>query len=159
MKYLPKDKLDLERMPREYVANVIFTICEDDFKKWVDDIIEERNEKMAVEGNKMISLDPELAKIFHASTSVSGKCNLFLLVLSNFSLSFLFKAHKGIGANLLKPSAKRRRTKKKMQEDKLMAAKLQVEVESKVATYDSMQTKVEVMESQVKEATKVHAQL
>ena len=37
LKFLPKDKLDLERLPRQYVANVIYTICEDEFVKWRDE--------------------------------------------------------------------------------------------------------------------------
>ena len=46
-----------------------------------------------------------------------------------------------------------------MQEDKLKAAKKQIEIENKIAAFDSMQSKLHLMESQVEEATKVHGQL
>ena len=64
-----------------------------------------------------------------------------------------------MSAHLLKPSAKRRRTKQQIQADKLRAAKQQVEIENKIAAYDAMQAKVEVAEANVEEAKKVHAQL
>ena len=46
-----------------------------------------------------------------------------------------------------------------MQEDKLKAAKKQIEIENKIAAFDSMQGKLQLMESQVEEASKVHGQL
>ena len=51
LKYLPSDKLDLAKLPRQYVANVVYTICEGEFSDWVSMIIEAHNEKMAMEGN------------------------------------------------------------------------------------------------------------
>ena len=32
-----------------------------------------RNKKIAIEGNNVISMDPEIAKIFQQSTAISGK--------------------------------------------------------------------------------------
>jgi hypothetical protein len=46
-----------------------------------------------------------------------------LLSLSNLLFSLTTIASKGISSHLLKPSAKRRRTKQQVQEDKLAAAK------------------------------------
>ena len=41
MMYLPEAYKEIEKLPRSYVANVAYTVIGDDFKKWVDDIIEE----------------------------------------------------------------------------------------------------------------------
>ena len=101
--------------------------------------VEERNNKLAQERDLLIDMDPEVARIFSQSTSISTS--------------------KGISSHLLKPSAKRRRTKKQVQEDKLAAAKKQIEIENKIAAYDSMQAKVELAEAQSQEASKVHSQL
>ena len=71
LKYLPKDQLDIDRLPRQYVANVIFTICGDDFERWVNKTIESRNEHLIQQRDLLIEMDPTIAKIFKESTSVS----------------------------------------------------------------------------------------
>ena len=43
LKYLPRDQLDIDRLPRQYVINVIYTLCGEDFEKWVSKTIESRN--------------------------------------------------------------------------------------------------------------------
>ena len=55
----------------------------------------------------MIEMDAELAEAFAASTKVSRK--FFILNIFNLFLNFL--VHYGVGANMLKISSKRRRTK------------------------------------------------
>jgi len=121
--------------------------------------IEFHNKQQAITGNKMIELDADIAEIFHMSTSVSGKPSTLSMILSDLSFFFLTIAQKGVGAHLLKPGAKRRRTKQQIQDDKVKAAKLQLEIENKVAAYDSMQAKVEVAEAQSQETSNVKSQL
>ena len=73
LKYLPKDKLDFDRLPRQYVANVIFTLCGEEFDKWVTKTIETRNDNIVKQRDLAIEMDPTIAAIFKQSTSVSSK--------------------------------------------------------------------------------------
>ena len=69
---------------------------------WRDAKIEEHNKEQAVEGNKMIDLDPEIAAMFHKSSAISGKRFDTLTVLSNLTILFFTIAKKGVSAHLLK---------------------------------------------------------
>ena len=53
------------------MCNVIHTIVREPFSEWVKDQVAERNEMVKSKRNMMIELDPELAKVFAASTQVS----------------------------------------------------------------------------------------
>ena len=69
-------------MPRQYIANVIHTIVGEPFAQWVKARVEARNLKVAEEGNLMIDMDPEIARIYEASNATSGKyksCYAYLL--------------------------------------------------------------------------------
>ena len=44
MEALPMVKHEREKLPREYIANVIYTIVGDPFKKWVDQKVDERHQ-------------------------------------------------------------------------------------------------------------------
>ena len=120
------------------MANVIYTLLEDDFSDWVSTQVEFHNKQQAITGHKMIELDADIAEIFHMSSSISGKPSTLTMLFSDLSFSFLTIAQKGVSAHLLKPGAKRRRTKQQIQEDKVKAAKLQLEIENKISAYDSM---------------------
>ena len=72
-KYFPVEEKEVEKMPRPYIANVIYTICGETFRKWVEKKINERNHKLMEEQNMAIEMDPEVLKAFRASTYVSGK--------------------------------------------------------------------------------------
>ena len=61
---LPDRKADLEKLPRQYVINIIYTKVGEKFKKWVDERIDARHEKVKDDGNKYIELDPEIAKVY-----------------------------------------------------------------------------------------------
>ena len=63
MNSLPVEK-EIQKLTRQYLANVIFTIVGDNFSVWVDDKIDERNAKIKEEGAMMINMDPEIAQIF-----------------------------------------------------------------------------------------------
>ena len=67
---------------------------------------------MKIEGKKYIELDPELARIFRESKTVS--------------------TNNGNAYHLFKANAKRRRTKQEIEEEKLAEAAKKIEVEMKL---------------------------
>ena len=79
------------KFERSYICNVIHTLLGEEFQKWVDDRVQERNMKVAVEGNQIIDMDPAIADVFLGSTAVSTT--------------------NGRSFNMLKIGSKRRRSK------------------------------------------------
>ena len=53
--------------------NVIYTLVGEDFQNWIDERVDARNQKVAEDDNKMIEVDPEIARAFNASNFISGK--------------------------------------------------------------------------------------
>ena len=76
-KCLPTEQREVYKLPRAYLANVIYTLVGDKFRKWVEQKIEERNEKIMQEQNMAIDMDPEVYQAFKASNYVSGKSSSF----------------------------------------------------------------------------------
>ena len=74
MKALPDLRREREKLPRDYIANVLYTLIGDKFKDWVKHRIESRNQHLAVKNEQLIPLDPEIGAIFKQSTDISGKC-------------------------------------------------------------------------------------
>ena len=72
--YLPEPELELPKTPKQWIANVCATVLEDLFAKWVKKQVDARHEKVAVEKNLMIDIDPEIARVFEQSKAVSSKC-------------------------------------------------------------------------------------
>jgi hypothetical protein len=70
---LPPSK-EISKLSRSYLANVIYTIVGEPFQQWVHQQVNIRNQKIAVEGNNVIAMDPQIARIFMDSTAISGKC-------------------------------------------------------------------------------------
>ena len=70
--WLP-DMIEIPRLPKEYIANVAFTVLGKPFGDWVKGQIELRNYKITTDKQLNIDLDPELAAAFNASTAVSSK--------------------------------------------------------------------------------------
>jgi len=78
-------------MPRSYINNVVYSCVGQPFLDWIKERTEERNEKIKRERGMLVNLDPEVARAFKASTSVSGKyvdCQVstvifFILVLTD----------------------------------------------------------------------------
>ena len=64
---------EIDKLHRQYVINVIYTLVGDPFSDWVNEVMTARNERIARERNLNIEMDPEVHKAFMASTSVSGK--------------------------------------------------------------------------------------
>lgn len=69
---LPIDA-ETEKLPRQYLANVIYTVVGDPFHKWKEDIIEARNRKVAEKKDLFCDMDPEIAAVFKASTAIPSK--------------------------------------------------------------------------------------
>ena len=70
MAALPMIQREVLKLPRYYIANVIYTIVGEEFANWVNRRVNIRNKKVPQEEN-MIELDPEIFEIYQKSTSVS----------------------------------------------------------------------------------------
>ena len=70
---LPEEPREIDKLLRKYVANLIYTLVGKPFADWVEDIIQERNRKLVADRNLAVEMDPEVYKVFMASTSVSSK--------------------------------------------------------------------------------------
>ena len=57
--YLPAIQREIEKMPRHYIANVIYTVVGEPFQMWVNKQIDARNDKIKAEQDIMIEMDPE----------------------------------------------------------------------------------------------------
>ena len=64
MKALPDLERERLRLPREYIANVIYTLVGDKFKDWVTSRIQARNSYLAEKNAQLIPLDPDIGAIF-----------------------------------------------------------------------------------------------
>ena len=64
LRALPSIKREVDRLPRAYLANVIYTIVGQPFKTWVEQQVALRNQKVALEGAKLIVMVPEIARLF-----------------------------------------------------------------------------------------------
>ena len=73
---------------------------------WVDKRVKERNEKIKSEQNLLITLDPDVARVFSNSESFSGKCHIYNKHIYDFLI-----VYKGRSSNMMKATSKRRRTK------------------------------------------------
>jgi len=72
----PRERLEIDTLHRQYVANVIYTIAGNAFSRWIDGKLKERNQKLMQDKNLNIKMDPEIYKIFKNSESISGKYNV-----------------------------------------------------------------------------------
>lgn len=73
MKAFPVEEKEIKKMPRQYIANVIFTLVGRPFEEFINQRIEARHRKIAEDRDLNIELDPEIAALFQASNAVSGK--------------------------------------------------------------------------------------
>ncbi len=64
--YLPEAK-ELDKLPRQWLANLIFTIAGEPFATWVDDQIKRRNSKIVLNDNKEIAMDADVYAAFMSS--------------------------------------------------------------------------------------------
>ena len=61
-------------MPKQWLVNMVYSLVQEDFAKWVKGHINARNQKVTITHNLLIDMDPEVAAAFAASTAVSSKC-------------------------------------------------------------------------------------
>ena len=71
LQYFPLIEKEIQKLPRSYIACVIYSCADADFKAFVDQQIKRRNQKVAEEQQMFIQMDPEIAQIFADSTAVS----------------------------------------------------------------------------------------
>ncbi len=90
MKAFPSEVKEIDKLPRQYIINVIYTLVGKPFELWVNQRIENRHAKIAEDRDLNIELDPEIAAIFQASNAVSGKLPQAQSVLH--SLSYILRA-------------------------------------------------------------------
>ena len=91
MAALPITKNELDKLPRQYIANVIYTVVGKPFYDWVEQRVNLRNQRVKNDHDMNIEMDDEILKIFQASTSVSGKD----FVTPSLSLTFSFFSVQG----------------------------------------------------------------
>ena len=82
--YLPAEEREIEKLPRAYVSNLIYTIVGDKFRKWVQGKIQERTEAIMAKQDMAIEMDPEVFKAFKSSNTISGKYLTPLLTQLSF---------------------------------------------------------------------------
>ena len=76
MEALPSIQKEIDRLPREYVGNIIQTLAGNAFTQWVRQKIESRNAKLQQERQMTVAMDQSILDIFNASNAISGKCYL-----------------------------------------------------------------------------------
>ena len=70
------DDIDIPKLPRSFVCNLVFSICGDDFRLWVSQRVKQRNDKVAENQNLTLELDPEIANAFNNSVNISSRYSL-----------------------------------------------------------------------------------
>ena len=70
---LPEEQREVDKLLRQYIINIVYTLVGDPFKEWVDGVMHARDEKIKNERNLGIQLDPEIMRAFRASSAVSSK--------------------------------------------------------------------------------------
>ena len=150
LEYLP-DEREIRKIPKQWLINLVYSLVGNDFKAWVRQQIDARNEKHVVSHNLMVALDPEIQKCFKNSTAISSKYIMDLFHISQFLIIHLVShvAQKGISANLCKIGTKRRRTHQEVLDDKAEMERKEAEIAQKLARFHEMEAKVMQLESQL----------
>ena len=73
MQCLPSVEKEINKLPREYIGNVVQTVAKDVFTAWVKQRVDARNQKLAADREVAINMDPTIAAIFSSSNAISGK--------------------------------------------------------------------------------------
>ena len=61
--YWPHER-DLPRVSRSWLCNTIYSVVGPRFQGWVTESVKDRNEKLSVDRNMDLKLDPEVANLF-----------------------------------------------------------------------------------------------
>ena len=70
---LPTEPREVDKLLRQYVINVVYTLVGDAFRLWVEEVMHARDARITEERNLGIELDPEILRVFRNSTAVSSK--------------------------------------------------------------------------------------
>ena len=76
---LPIEK-EIEKLPRDYIGDVIMSIVGDPFVQWKEERINARNQRVIEKQDQNCGMDPEIAVAFRASTAISCKYLFTLLI-------------------------------------------------------------------------------
>jgi len=68
--YLP-DRQEWDKLPRQWLISVLYTLVGKPFADWAFQRMEWRNEKVVEKQQLAIEMDPDILRAFHASTFVS----------------------------------------------------------------------------------------
>ena len=91
MECLPASMLEIKKLPRQYLINVIYTIMGSEFKQYVDELIQKRHQRIAEDATQNIIMDADIVEAFQKSQAINTS--------------------KGNSYQLLKAGSKRRRGK------------------------------------------------
>ena len=61
---MPAVVTEIDKLPRAYIANVIYTVVGEPFRQWVDQVCEERNKKVIESQNMEITMDQDIYDAF-----------------------------------------------------------------------------------------------
>ena len=64
MTALPDKYKEVSKFPRNYLSDVIYTMCGAPFERWTRSQIEIRNKKMVQQKNLAIDMDPTIAALY-----------------------------------------------------------------------------------------------
>jgi hypothetical protein len=70
MAHLPILK-ELEKVPKQWLCNVIYSVIGDDFSNWVVHKVKERNDRVTVLRDLNINIDSQVLAAFQSSNAVS----------------------------------------------------------------------------------------
>ena len=87
--FLPEER-DLGRLPKQWIADITYTVMKEPFKNWVIERVKVRNDTIAENRNLIIELDPEVAEAFKKSLNISSKWTISILCRHNIHISFMF---------------------------------------------------------------------
>ena len=120
---LPLEEKEVDKLPRQYIANLIYTLVGQPFQQWVNQVMLDRVTVIRDDRDLDIELDPQIYAAFQASNAVSTQ--------------------KGVSSNLMKVSSKRRRGKQEIKDQKAAEEAKKAEDGRKLAEYDQMQGKMQ----------------
>ena len=72
LQYLPVEQ-EWEKLPKQWICNIIHSSVENEFADWVKQRIEERNAGIVKEKNLGINIDPEIMRCFMSSNAISSE--------------------------------------------------------------------------------------
>ena len=94
-----------------------------------------------------ITMDPEIAAIYKASTSVSGKfLPVYILCFTLIYFSCRIVVNKGVSSNLMKASSKRRRGRQEIEEEKTAEVARQAALQEKLDRFEMMEEQIRVLQ-------------